>query len=236
MGRVYSLRAFAYTRLDVYKGQSRTITALNALPTLKDPVTKTYRAEARGLRAYYSMLTLDMWGLVFVKDDLGANSKILRGAEAVEFIKSELLAIEPDVQANVGPGRISKGAVWGLLARLYLNAAVYRHPYGTPTFKPEDMDKVTEYFRKIIASGHYALAKEYYSLFDSDNHTNKEILFAVDQRADLNGHNRLAYFSLSGDQFPLPAYPAANGTDGPGITSDFYQTWAKAYGLSLIHI
>lgn len=214
----------------ILQGVSRTITALNALPTLKDPVTKTYLAEARGLRAYYSMLTLDMWGLVFVKDDLGANSKILRGSEAVEFITSELLAIEPDVQANVGSGRISKGAVWGLLARLYLNAAVYRDPYGTPTFKPEDMDKVTEYCEKIISSGQYALAKEYFSLFDSDNHTNKEIVFAVDQRADLNGHNRLAYFSLSGDQFPLPAYPAANGTDGPGITSDFYQTWAKAYG------
>lgn len=214
----------------ILQGVSRTITALNALPTLNDPVTKTYIAEARGLRAYYSMLTLDMWGLVFVKDDLGANSKILRGSEAVEFIKSELLAVEPEVQANVGPGRISKGAVWGLLARLYLNAAVYRDPYGTPTFKPEDMDKVTEYCDKIISSGQYALAKEYFSIFDSDNHTNKELVFAVDQRADLNGHNRMAYFSLSGDQFPLPAYPAANGTDGPGITSDFYQTWAKAYG------
>lgn len=96
----------------ILQGVSRTITALNALPTLNDPVTKAYIAEARGMRAYYSMLTLDMWGLVFVKDDLGANSKILRGTEAVEFIKSELLAIEPDVQANVGPGRISKGAVW----------------------------------------------------------------------------------------------------------------------------
>jgi starch-binding outer membrane protein, SusD/RagB family len=214
----------------ILQGVSRTITALNALPTLNDPITKTYLAEARGLRAYYSMLTLDMWGLVFVKDDLGANSKILRGSEAVEFIKSELLAVEPDVQANVGPGRISKGAVWGLLARLYLNAAVYRDPYGTPAFKPEDMDKVTEYCDKIISSGQYGLSKEYFSIFDSDNHTNKELVFAVDQRADLNGHNRMAYFSLSGDQFPLPAYPAANGTDGPGITSDFYQTWAKAYG------
>ncbi|MPR34538.1 RagB/SusD family nutrient uptake outer membrane protein [Salmonirosea aquatica] len=214
----------------ILQGVSRTITALNALPTLNDPITKTYLAEARGLRAYYSMLTLDMWGLVFVKDDLGTNSKILRGEEAVEFIKNELLAVEPDVQANVGPGRISKGAVWGLLARLYLNAAVYRDPYGTPAFKPEEMDKVVEYCDKIVSSGQYSLANEYFSIFDMDNHTNKELVFAVDQRADLNGHNRMSYFSLSGDQFPLPAYPAANGTDGPGITSDFYQTWAKAYG------
>jgi len=55
------------------------------------------------------------------------------------------------------------------------------------------------------------------------------LVFAVDQRADLNGHNRLAYFSLSGDQFPLPSFTGANGTDGPGITSDFYRTWVDAY-------
>jgi hypothetical protein len=40
----------------------------------------------------------------------------------------------------------------------------------------------------------------------------------------------MAYFSLSGDQFPLPSFPAANGTDGPAITPDFYGTWTQAYG------
>jgi hypothetical protein len=90
------------------------------------------------------------------------------------------------------------------------------------------MDKVVEYCDKIIASGSYNLATEYFSLFNDNNHTNKELVFAVDQRADLNGHNRMAYFSLSGDQFPLPAYTGANGTDGPGITPDFYQTWVAA--------
>lgn len=28
----------------------------------------------------------------------------------------------------------------------------------------------------------------------------------------------------------MPAFPAANGTDGPAITSDFYRTWVNAYG------
>ncbi|MCP1385486.1 RagB/SusD family nutrient uptake outer membrane protein [Runella salmonicolor] len=213
----------------ILQGMSRSITAINSLPTLNDPSAKTFLAEARGMRAYYSMLTLDMFGLVFVKDDLGENSKIIRGEEAVEYIKSELLAIEPLVDPNVGPGRISKGVVWGLLARLYLNAAVYRDPYAAQfTFKLEDMDKVVEYSDKIINSGMYQLSRDYFSLFNDDNHNNKELIFAVDQRADLNGHNRMAYFSLSGDQFPLPAYPNANGTDGPGITPDFYRTWVTA--------
>lgn len=214
----------------ILQGMSRAITAINTLPNLNDPVSKTYLAEARGMRAYYSMLTLDLFGLVFVKDDLGENSKIIRGDAAVEYIKSELLAIEPNVDASVGPGRVSKGVVWGLLARLHLNAAFYRDPYAAQfTFKPEDMDKVVEYSDKIINSGQYQLSKDYFSLFNGDNHDNKELIFAVDQRADLNGHNRMAYFSLSGDQFPLPAYPNANGTDGPAITPDFYRTWANAY-------
>lgn len=213
----------------ILQGMSRAITAINTLPTLNDPNAKVYLAEARGMRAYYSMLTLDLFGLVFVKEDIGETSKILRGEEAFQYIKNELLAVEPNLDTTVGPGRLSKGAVWGLLARLYLNAAVYRDVYGTPSFKADEMDKVTEYCDKIINSGQYKLAADYFSIFNSDNHSNPELVFAVDQRAELNGHNRMAYFSLSGDQFPLPAFPNANGTDGPAITPDFYRTWVNEY-------
>jgi len=214
---------------NILQGLSRAITAINTLPGNTDANAKIFLAEAKGMRAYYSLLTLDLFGLIFVKDDLGETSKVLRGADAVEYIKSELLAIEPVLDNTNGPGRLTKAGVWGLLARLHLNAAVYRDIYATSvTFKNEDLDKVTEYCNKIISSGQYALSADYFSIFDDKNHSNKELIFAVDQRADLNGHNRMAYFSLSGDQFPLPAYTGANGTDGPGITSDFYRTWVNA--------
>lgn len=212
------------------QGVSRSISALNSLPTLNDPSVKTFIAEARAMRAYYNMLLLDLFGLVFVKDEPIELSAILRGNEAVEYIKQELLDAEPDLESSVTTGRISKEACWGLLARLYLNSAAYRDIYGAQlTFTTADMDKVIEYCDKIISSNKYQFSPEYFAIFDDDNNTNKEIIFAVDQRADLNGHNRMAYFSLSGDQFPLPDYVGANGTDGPAITSDFYQTWAQAY-------
>lgn len=214
----------------ILQGISRSVTAINVLPTLNASTSKTYLAEARGLRAYYNMLTLDLFGLAFVKDDPGLPSKIVRGSEAVEYIKSELQAIENDLDNTVGPGRLTKAGAWGLLARLYLNAAVYRDRYADNfTFQAADMDKVIEYCDKIIASGQYALSANYFDIFGNNNHDNKELIFVVDQRADLNGHNRMSYFSLSGDQFPLPAYPNANGTDGPAITPDFYQSWAKTY-------
>lgn len=214
----------------ILTGISRAVTAMNALATNPDPVAKTYLAEARGMRAYYNLILLDLFGLIFIKNDLGEISTIMRGPDAVNFLRDEFLAVEPDLVTNVGPGRLTKTGVWGLLARLHLNAAVYRDPYAaTLDFKAEDMDKVIEYSDKIINSGQHQLVADYFSIFNMDNHTNKELIFAVDQRAELNGHNRLAYFSLSGDQFPLAAFPAANGTDGPAITSDFYRTWVNAY-------
>ena len=212
---------------------SRCITAIEGLKTATSPNAALYTAEARGMRAYYNMVMLDLFGIAFVKDEQGTTSKIIRGDEAVKYIESELLAIEPTVQPKsvVGPGRLNQAAVWSLLARLNLNAAVYRNIYGaTFDFKAEDMDKVIQYTDKVINSGQAKLSADYFAIFGNNNHTNEEIIFAVDQRAELNGHNRMAYFSISGDQFPLAEFPTANGTDGPAITSDFYQSWVQAYG------
>ena len=209
---------------------SRAVSAISSLQGSKDPNATKYIAEAKGMYAFYNMLVLDLWGVIFVKEDPGATSKIVRGEEAVEYLKKVLLEVEPLLDNTTGPGRLTKAGVWGLLAKLHLNAAVYRDRYAaTFTFKNEDMDKVIEYTSKIISSGQYALSPDYWAIFNDENNTNKELVFAVDQRADLNGHNRLAYFSLSGDQFPLPSFTGANGTDGPGITSDFYKTWVDAY-------
>ena len=210
---------------------SRAVSAVSSLQTSKDPNAKLYIAEARGMYAFYNLLALDLWGIIFVKEDPGATSKIIRGTEAVDYLKKVLLEVEPTLENTTGPGRLTKAAVWGLLAKLHLNAAVYNDRYAsTFTFKPEDMDKVIEYTSKIISSGQYALSPDYWAIFNDDNHNNKEHIFAVDQRSDLNGHNRMAYFSLSGDQFPLPAYTGANGTDGPAITPDFYRSWVTANG------
>lgn len=210
---------------------SRSVVAINALADNKDANAKTYIAEARAMRGFYNWLALDMFNLAFIKEKPDDISKLVRDKEALDYIISDLVAAEPDLTTTAGPGRITKNAVYGLLARIYLNASVYRDRYAaTHTFSADDMDKVIDYTNRIISSGTYALSSDYFSIFNDDNHNNKELVFAVDQRAELNGHNRLAYFSLSGDQFPLTAYPAANGTDGPAITPDFYNTWEAAAG------
>lgn len=186
--------------------------------------------EMIAMNAYLNMLALDNWGLVFKKDRSDQFSELLRGQEAIDHIESKLLSVVDLISNNSYPGRLNRDAVRALLARLYLNAAVYRDPYGTPQFKKEDMDKVIEYTNSII-SGSHSLSPEYFDLFNDNNNTNTELIFALDQRGVLETeHSRWAYWSISGDQVPRPEFPSTRGTDAAAATPDFIQTWADAYG------
>jgi len=186
--------------------------------------------EMIAMNAYLNMMALDNWGLVFKKDRSDQVSEILRGQEAIDYIEGRLLSVVDVISNTNGPGRLNTDAVRALLARLYLNAAVYRDPYGTPDFKQEDMNKVIAYTSDII-SGSRTLSPEYFDLFSDDNHTNSELIFALDQRGLLETeHSRWAYWSISGDQVPRPEFPSTRGTDATAATTDFIQTWADAYG------
>lgn len=219
---------------ELTKNISRAISAIEVLTPLAgkgDTEAAGALYEMRALRAYLNMLTLESWGLVFSKESSDELSVILRGDDAIAYIQNELLSVVDLINTNRGPGRLTQAAVWGFLARLHLNAAVYRDPYGTPNFTQEDMNKVIEYTNNIINSGQYQLSPEYFELFNDENNSNKELIFALDQRGVLNReHSRWAYWSIAGSMFPRPEFPSADGTDGPAITSDFYQTWVDAYG------
>ena len=213
---------------------SRTLAAIEVLaPLSEEGNTEATGAlhEMRALRAYLNMLLLDSWGLVLKKESINELSEVLRTQEAIDYIESEFLAVADVINTDKGSGRMTQSAVWGFLARLYLNAPVYRDPYGTPDFTAADMDKVIEYADKVINSGLYSLSPEYFELFNDENRDNPELIFALDQRGVLdNEESRWAYWSIAGSMFPRPEFPSADGTDGPAITPDYYQTWVDAYG------
>jgi hypothetical protein len=219
---------------ELAKNISRAISAIEVLrPLSDDGNTEATGAlyEMIALRAYLNMLMLDSWGIVFDKESSNDLSNILRGQEAVSYLENELMSVADVINNNLGPGRMTQPAVWGLLARLHLNAAVYRDPYGTPDFTNEDMNKVIQYTDNIINSGQFSFSPEYFDLFNDENDINPEIIFSLDQRGVLRReHSRWAYWSIAGSLFPRPEFPSADGTDGPAITSDFYQTWVQAYG------
>ena len=213
---------------------SRTLSAIEVLTPLADEgdqeATRALH-EMIAIRGYLNMLMLDSWGVVLKKESSDQLSEVLRTQEAIDYIESDLRSVVDLINTNRGPGRITQAAVWGFLARLHLNAPVYRDPYGTPSFTTEDMNKVIEYTDNIINSGDYSFSPEYFDLFNDDNNSNPELIFALDQRGALKReHSRWAYWSIAGSMFPRPEYTSADGTDGPAITPDFYQTWVDAYG------
>jgi len=213
---------------------SRTLAAIEVLTPLADEGDAEAAGalyEMKALRAYLNMLLLDSWGIVLKKESSEELSEVLRTQDAIDYIESELLSVVDVINDDKGPGRMTRSAVYGFLARLNLNAAVYRDPYGTPNFTQADMDAVITYTSNIIDSGSFSLSPEYFELFNDENHSNPELIFALDQRGVLTReHSRWAYWSIAGSMFPRPEWPSADGTDGPAITSDFYQTWADAYG------
>jgi hypothetical protein len=186
--------------------------------------------EMVAMKAYLNLLALDNWGLILKKERSSQQTEILRGQEAVDYLEAELLSVVNLISTTSVPGRLNKRSVEALLARLYLNAAVYRDPYGTPNFRAEDMDKVILYTNNIISGG-YSLSPEYFALFNDDNNTNREIVFSLDQRGVLQTeHSRWQYWSISGDQIPRPEFPNTRGTDAVAATPTFIQTWYDAYG------
>lgn len=139
---------------------------------------KTYRAEARFLRAFSYWHGIDMFGdipLVRETDALGSTPpKQSTRKEIYDFVVSELTAIQPDLPA---PGAATYGRATGpaaqmLLAKLYLNAAVYT---GTPNYAAA----LTA--AEAVINGPYSLDPNYRHMFMADNNTSPEIIFAIPQ-------------------------------------------------------
>lgn len=216
------------------QGIARALVAQQTLATLNDPNATQYAAEARAMAAFYNYLSLDVFNIVFVKnpEDIavgGKQSEILRDGAAFDYIISELDAVENALPTKneVGQGRMTKGAVWALKARMYLNRAVYLNRYAKGIqFPATDMDKVIENADKVINAGIYSLEKtDYFRIFDIDNGNHPEIIFALKQIQDNNNGGRFTWFALARNQHFSLTNRGSTGTDGASITPDFWKTW-----------
>lgn len=138
---------------------------------------KTYRAEARFLRAYQYWVLMDLFANPpFVTEANGIGGglpKQIKRADLFTYIESELKAIDGSlVHARQNEyGRADQAAAWALLSRIYLNAQVYT---GTQRYT----DAIT-YSKKIIDAG-YSLHPNYKELMLADNNLNTdEFIFTI---------------------------------------------------------
>lgn len=179
-----------------------------------------YRAEARFLRAYFYWMLMDTFGNVpFITEEsdfgVGVNPQQKSRAEVFSFCVSELEELAADGSAMPAARsnypRADKGAVKGLLARLYVNAEVYS---GTPMW--EEAKKTCE---DIFAMG-YDLCGNYADLFRGDNGENpearKEIIFAAAYDAEQSqSYGGTSYLTLA-------AVAATDVTEGEGDSQVFH--------------
>ncbi len=138
------------------------------------------KAEGQFLRAYFRFLTCDLYGQVQSRPATAAANAIpdvLTRSQAIDAIITELEAAVPNLPAYNGAnrGQATKEAAWTLLAKAYLNKAVYKQdptkPAGPYTFAAADMNKVIEYCNLVAANTNLAIDSYYWDNFKWDNGT-----------------------------------------------------------------
>lgn len=194
-----------------------------------------YRAEARFLRALSYWHGMDVFGPIPLVTELNrtgvAPPPQATRQQIFDFVVSELTAIMPELPAigQAEYGRADQGAAQMLLAKVYLNAAVY-----TGTGRYSEARAAAE---AVINSGQYQLDDNYQHLFLADNHTSPEIIFPVPfdgahtrtwggmtflAHAAVGGDMNAGSYGLDGGWWGLRLRPEIYGLYGAGDTRSSY--------------
>jgi hypothetical protein len=191
-----------------------------------------YRAEARFLRALSYWHGIDLFGSIpLVKEDYAVGSPPPPQATRTaiyDYVVAELVDLRATLPAAGSGqyGRADRAAADMLLAKLYLNSAVYT---GTPRYA-----QARAAAEAVIAAGGYSLDDNYREIFLADNHTSPEIIFAVTQdgrntrtyggttflaHASVGGNMNASAFGLNGGWWGLRMRPQVVNLFPGGATS-----------------
>ncbi|EWH14399.1 RagB/SusD domain-containing protein [Cellulophaga geojensis KL-A] len=221
-------------------GITRALTAVESINQAEFSDKELFLAEARGLVAFYTYTTLDLFGQAPYRDPYGGDQtiQILKAEDAIDDLIIEVETILPNLasigEQNTFNGRFTKEAAYGLLATMYLNRAVFKDRYNSAsTFNfteasleagKTDMDQVIKYTSLIINSGKFSLASNYFSNFSINNNQSSEMIFAVVQQIEAvrSGDNDFGYVCVARNQRPSPAN---RGTNAACTTPEFFATW-----------
>ena len=131
-------------------------------------------AEAKFLRAFNMFFVMDLFGSVpfrGVNEGPDVNPMVMTRSEAFAFIEKDLNEALPAL-TSVTPGtantnKATKESAEFLLAKLYLNASVYK---STDAFDNADMQKVINNVDAITAKG-FAIQNGYFQIFEPTDDT-----------------------------------------------------------------
>lgn len=221
-------------------GITKSLTAIASANKSTAANKALFLAEAKGLLAFYTYTTIDLFGQAPYRDPENINAPIeIRKAETtIDALITEVEGLIPNLAdiktQNTHAGRFTRQAAYALLADMYLNRAVLKNKTGSNfNFKEQaingggtDMDKVIQYSDLLINNSLFSLESNYFHNFDIDNDTSKEMIFTVVQKkianSDKGSDNDLAYMSMERIQKPSPDN---RGTNASCVTPEFYYSW-----------
>lgn len=200
---------------NLYSGIERAnilLERIDNIPGMSDQTRLQYKSEARFLRAFYYFNLVQCWGDVPFKTASSLSAESVSGKDIArtdknviyQFIVTEMEEAADEQTGGLlsarelgyKPGRISKSAAWGILARVYLFWAGEHNRDGKPA-----SDAVRNYYerasffgQKVMKEGH-ALAKNYWDPFidmcsDKYNTTANESIWEVEFAGDGTGDVR----------------------------------------------
>ena len=209
------------------------VMAANGISGADATAIKSTRGEVRFMRAFNYWLMMDLFGKSsFVTEADPVNGPLpveISRANLFKYIVSELKAIDGDLAPvkTIEYGRVDQGAAWALLARVYLNSAIYS---GTPHY-----DSALFYASKVIGGG-YALQAGYSKLFMADNDKQKnEFIFAVPiDGLRTQGYGNTSFFThcASGDEAQSDYGASGGGWYGYRSTAAFVNLFTDKTGAT----
>lgn len=223
---------------------TRSLTAISTCTNSEDDEAALFLAEAKGLLAFYTYLTLDLYHQAPYRDPMNTDAaiEVKLAPDAIDELIADVEEIIPDLaslgEQSTHTGRFTREAAYALLADMYLNRAVFKDRYNASSDfnftevsvdgSSTDMDKVIEYTTLLINSGKFDLESNFFHNFDIENSGASEHIFVVVQDINgvRNGDNDLGYVCVARNQRPSPSN---RGTNASCTTPEFFATWAGNY-------
>lgn len=197
------------------------------------PAKDSLIAEARMNRALYHFWALSYFGNVPYIDTYDASGTNLPDQQKQPYIYNKLVEeitqCIPLLNENVNPataGRWSKWGAYAFLARLYLNAHIFKsESTDAASWKDPEYDKCIEACDKVINSGKYVLETDYFSNFSYTNQNSKENIFTIPYDEN-NGTG--FYLGITSQHWFNGFFKYQNqsyGWGGIAITPDFFTSF-----------
>src|SRR5881398_2818403 len=215
---------FSNTWNDFYRAINTANAAIGQAPVVQmDSSVKAQRlAEVRFLRALYYFVLVQMYGPLPLQLTETTTPSTEFTRVPVDTVYEQILSDLRYAEANLGYvtkdyGRVTKGAVQHLMAKVYLTRLRDTNAVADEAAKQQagDFANAADYALRVINSGQYQLLPTFADVFAFNNERNAEVIWSIQYTMDPlttgPGNTGHLYFLMEYDVLPGMLRDIANG-------------------------